>query len=80
MVGFCGDMYGRRKVQVFGGMASIDLPARMTDISDFRPVPDHQEIYTDANSDQSVIIEILVRFCSLYAAELHGVPESLRVR
>jgi hypothetical protein len=53
-----------RKVQLYGGMASVDLPSRMTDISDFRPVPDHQEVYTDANSDQSVSVEILVRLAT----------------
>ena len=56
---------GERKVDLYGGMASIVLPTRMADVSDFRPVPDHQEIYTDANSDQSVMIEILVRFSRL---------------
>ena len=50
-----------RTVQLFGGMVSMDVPTRMEDVSNFRPVPDHQEIYTDANSDQSVIIELLVR-------------------
>jgi hypothetical protein len=29
------------------------------DISNFRPVPDHQEAFTDVHSDQSVIIELL---------------------
>lgn len=58
---FVSGMESVRTVQLFGGMASMSLPPRMADVSDFRPVPDHQEIYTDANSDQSVIIEILVR-------------------
>ena len=47
--------------QLFGGMASMQCPARLVDISDFRPVPDHQEVLTDASADQSVIVEILVR-------------------
>lgn len=50
-----------RKTSIFGGMASIDLPGRMDDISHFRPVPDHQEVFADASMDQSVVIEILSR-------------------
>jgi Ran-interacting Mog1 protein len=49
-----------REVALFGGAARVMLPARMEDVSDFRPVPDHQEVYTDASADQSVIVEILV--------------------
>ena len=30
--------------QLYGGAAEIGIPARMQDISDFRPVPDHQEV------------------------------------
>lgn len=47
---------------LFGGMASMTIPTRMQDVSDFRPVPDHQEVYADGAIDQSVIIEILVRY------------------
>jgi Ran-interacting Mog1 protein len=45
---------------LFGGMASIACPARLQDISNVRPVPDHQEVLTDAALDQSLIIEVLV--------------------
>ncbi len=31
---------------LFGGAMQISLPARMLDVSDFRPVPDHQEAST----------------------------------
>lgn len=47
--------------QLFGGMVSIQCPSRFVDVSDFRPVPDHQEVLADASADQSVIVEILVR-------------------
>lgn len=30
--------------ELFGGAITAELPARLTDVSDFRPVPDHQEV------------------------------------
>lgn len=44
---------------LFGGAMSTVLPARLGDISDVRPVPDHQEIFADAERDQSVVVELL---------------------
>ncbi|KAJ2579684.1 hypothetical protein GGH95_002976 [Coemansia sp. RSA 1836] len=44
---------------LFGGAMSIDLPTRMADISLLRQVPDHQEVFADAQTDESVIVEIL---------------------
>ncbi|KAJ2847942.1 hypothetical protein GGI22_005843 [Coemansia erecta] len=38
---------------------SMAIPAGMVDASDFRKVPDHQEVFTNAETDQSIIIEIL---------------------
>jgi len=35
------------------------LPARFMDISDFRPVPDHQEVFGDGDRDENFIVEIL---------------------
>eukprot|EP00892_Ulva_mutabilis_P006145 jgi/Ulvmu1/3902/UM018_0124.1 len=49
------------KQPLFGGMAAMTIPTRMQDVSDFRPVPDHQEVYSDGAIDQSVIVEILDR-------------------
>jgi hypothetical protein len=54
---------------LFGGMAIIELPDRFGDVSDFRPVPDHQEVLADASTDQSIIIEILVRSLGGYASQ-----------
>ena len=34
---------------------------RYVDVSDFKPVPDNQEVWTDADRDESVILEILER-------------------
>ena len=47
--------------ELFGGAILASFPARYVDVSDFRPVPDNQEVWTDANRDESVIVEILER-------------------
>ena len=47
--------------ELFGGAITVDLPTRMVDVSDFRPVPDNQEVWTDADRDESVIVELLER-------------------
>ena len=46
---------------LFGGALSANFPDRYVDVSDFRPVPDNQEVWTDAERDESVIVEILER-------------------
>jgi hypothetical protein len=48
-----------KKTPLFGGAISAQLPARYVDVSDFRPVPDNQEVWTDADKDESVIVEIV---------------------
>ncbi|KAJ1963899.1 hypothetical protein GGI12_001774 [Dipsacomyces acuminosporus] len=45
---------------LFGGAMSMAIPADMLDVSDFRQVPDNQEVFvTPGSSDQSIIVEIL---------------------
>lgn len=44
---------------LFGGALSVTIPARLDDISQFRQVPDTQEVFADANTDQSVVVELL---------------------
>lgn len=44
--------------ELFGGALSIELPSRFVDLSQFRQIPDHQEVFADGNTDQSIIIEI----------------------
>ncbi|GMH35502.1 hypothetical protein BSKO_03370 [Bryopsis sp. KO-2023] len=44
---------------LFGGAIEVSVPQRFIDVSDFRPVPDHQEIFADGNTDQSIIVEIV---------------------
>ena len=46
---------------LFGGAISADLPSRYVDVSDFRPIPDNQEVWADASRDESVVVEILER-------------------
>jgi hypothetical protein len=50
---------GRR--ELFGGAITVDFPIRLVDVSDFRPVPDNQEVWTDAERDESVIVELVER-------------------
>jgi hypothetical protein len=35
------------------------VPSSYADVSDFRPVPDNQEVFADPMTDRSIIIEIL---------------------
>jgi hypothetical protein len=47
------------EIPLFGGAITIPrLPSRFLDLSDHRQIPDHQEVYSDPVSDQSIIIEI----------------------
>ena len=45
--------------RLFGGAVDLALPTRMVDVSEHRTVPDHQEVFTDANLDQSIIVEFV---------------------
>ncbi|KAI8318386.1 Ran-interacting Mog1 protein, partial [Martensiomyces pterosporus] len=45
--------------ELYGGAMSMEIPTGMVDISDFREVPDNQEVFANASTDQSIIIEIL---------------------
>ena len=50
-----------KTAKLFGGAFQIDLPDGFVDVSDFRQVPDHQEVWAEAKTDRSAIIEILER-------------------
>jgi len=43
---------------LYGGALSVLLPSNFDDISAIRDVPNHQEVYADASTDQSIIIEL----------------------
>ncbi|GLC61056.1 multicopy suppressor of ts gsp1 [Pleodorina starrii] len=45
--------------ELWGGAVTCTVPARLLDVSDMRPVPDHQEVYADAEADQALIFEIV---------------------
>ena len=55
------ELDGRHWRELFGGAITVDLPTRLVDVSDFRPVPDNQEVWTDADRDESIIVELLER-------------------
>ncbi|KAG1671992.1 hypothetical protein FOA52_013365 [Chlamydomonas sp. UWO 241] len=44
---------------LFGGAMSMSLPSRLVDVSDYRPVPDHQEVWADGATDQSLVVELV---------------------
>ncbi|CAH6721520.1 hypothetical protein CLIB1444_06S04060 [[Candida] jaroonii] len=50
-------------MKIFGGAIEIDLPTGVIDVSQFRQVPDNQEVFliekSTANEDQNIIIELL---------------------
>eukprot|EP01132_Coremiostelium_polycephalum_P004887 gene4887-6095_t len=46
---------------LYGGAIEVILPKRFIDISQYRQVPDHQEVFVDEHTEQSVIIELLER-------------------
>ena len=46
---------------LFGGALSTIVPEEFQDISLIRQVPDTQEVFADATTDRSVIIELLER-------------------
>ena len=49
-----------KTVSLYGGAITCQIPERFLDCSEFRQVPDHQEVFIDKNqSDQSIIFEIL---------------------
>jgi len=43
---------------LFGGAMTIALPEPFTDVSAFRQVPNHQEVYLDPATDRSLVVEI----------------------
>jgi hypothetical protein len=51
--------------QLFGGAVELSMPDRFIDISEFRQIPDSQEVFSDPNEDQSLIVEFV---------EHHDVP------
>ncbi|XP_026201737.1 ran guanine nucleotide release factor [Anabas testudineus] len=44
---------------LFGGALSAVIPHSATDISDLREIPDNQEVFAHAHTDQSLIVELV---------------------
>ncbi|KAJ9451522.1 putative ran guanine nucleotide release factor [Diplonema papillatum] len=44
---------------MYGGAMEMSIPASFVDTSDFRQVPDHQEVWADMDTNRSIILEIL---------------------
>ena len=44
---------------LFGGALRAAIPPRLADVSLARPVPDHQEVFSDPSADQALVIEVL---------------------
>lgn len=44
---------------LFGGALSALLPQSATDISELREIPDNQEVFAHAHTDQSLIVELV---------------------
>eukprot|EP00928_Gymnodinium_smaydae_P015011 TRINITY_DN15506_c0_g1_i1.p1 TRINITY_DN15506_c0_g1~~TRINITY_DN15506_c0_g1_i1.p1 ORF type:complete len:216 (+),score=51.78 TRINITY_DN15506_c0_g1_i1:59-649(+) len=49
------------EIELYGGALSCELPVTFADASNFRQVPDHQEVWVDSGSDRSFMVEILER-------------------
>jgi hypothetical protein len=45
-------------VELYGGAIVSSLPKRFEDVSQLRHIPDHQEVYADNPTDQSIIFEL----------------------
>lgn len=46
---------------LFGGAITCPISTRFQDVSNLRPVPDHQECFADGDADRSFVFEIVVR-------------------
>ena len=52
-------MAGLKQVALYGGALGVALPASFVDVSQLRQVPDHQEVWADAASGASAVVEIV---------------------
>ncbi len=52
-------MAGLKQVALYGGALGVALPASFVDVSQLRQVPDHQEVWADAASAASAVVEIV---------------------
>jgi hypothetical protein len=45
--------------ELFGGAITVQVPADFQDMSQIRPVPDHQEIFVKLDSIESIMFSVL---------------------
>ncbi|KAF2278513.1 Mog1p/PsbP-like protein [Westerdykella ornata] len=48
-----------KSTPLYGGAIAVDLPSHFGDASTIRQVPDHQEVFVDADGYSSVVFDIL---------------------
>ncbi|KAI0561514.1 Ran-interacting Mog1 protein [Gracilaria domingensis] len=60
---------------LFGGAITTIIPAEFADVSKIRPIPDNQEVFSHAETDRSVIVEILELDTSI-PSDAHQTPAS----
>ncbi|KAG2496033.1 hypothetical protein HYH03_005955 [Edaphochlamys debaryana] len=56
--------------ELYGGAMVCTLPVRLKDVSDMRPVPDHQEVWADPDLDQALIFEVVEHDASVINADV----------
>jgi hypothetical protein len=59
------------KRELWGGAAEADVPAKLRDASDFRPIPDHQEVFSEivvASDDGAAPVLLLFEIVEREAA------------
>lgn len=44
---------------LFGGGITVKVPKDFKDVSQFRQVPDNQEVFVSSTSDETLIVELL---------------------
>lgn len=44
---------------MFGGGITVKVPKDFKDVSQFRQVPDNQEVFVSSTSDETLIVELL---------------------
>lgn len=54
-----GALAARETRGLYGGAIACDVPKTFDDVSNLRPVPDHQEVFVERDGVNSVIVELL---------------------
>lgn len=49
------------RTSLYGSAITVDLPSSYADVSNFRQIPDHQEVFLDKNGFTSIIFDITER-------------------